>query len=414
MVKSFFVKTCFVTVMVLAALSLTTCQTLSSIFQEPLLSLQSVEIAKITFTGTELLCKVRVQNPNPITIPFPEVGWELFVNANSFIQGVVKNDRSIGARGSTIIDVPLSLNYLDVFNTFRSLKGGRQADYRVALAVKFSLPLLGDKVFNFEHSGTFPVLQMPKLSMPTLKFDKMDFTKAELLFTVNVENPNDFDLPSPKMAYDYLVNNNSFIRSSIDSTAPLAAAAVTAVPIRLTVNYADLFRTFQALRNLNEVPGRFSLSSDFSIPAFAGDSFLTEMAASLPLLKVPTISFKGITVRNLSLTKIDFGITWEVENNNNFAMSVKDFSYNLTVNNSQWAGGRVPGSPQIPAGRKTEIPLTITIDSLSMVRSLTEIITNGTNVSYACGGNINLGAALPGLDDFGTPFNFTGSTRLRN
>jgi LEA14-like dessication related protein len=398
---------------VLAALSLTTCQSMGSVIREPRLSLQSVDIAKISFTGTELLCKVRVQNPNPVTIPFPEVGWELFVNTNSFVKGVVKNNRSIGARRATIIDVPVSLNYLEVFNTFKSLKGSRQADYKVALAAKFAIPVLGDKVFNFSHSGTFPVLQMPKLSMPTLRFDKMDFTKAELLFTVNVENPNNFPLPSPKLAYDYFVNNNSFIKSSM-SAAPLAAATVTAVPIRLTVNYADLYRNFQALRNSNETPSRFSMKSDFSVPAFAGDSFMTELAASLPLLKVPIISFKGINVKNLSASKIDFGVTWEVENNNNFAMSVKDLSYNLTVNNSRWAGGSVPGAPQIAAGRKTEIPLTISINSLSMVRSLTEIITNGTNVSYLCGGNLKLGAALPGLDDFGTPFNFSGTTRLRN
>jgi LEA14-like dessication related protein len=421
MVRLFLVKTGLVTMMVLAVLSLTTCETLK-IFREPLLSLHSVDISKISFTGTDLLCKVRVQNPNPITIPFPEVGWELFVNTNSFINGVVKNNRNIGARGSTIIDVPVSLNYLDVFNTFRSLKGTRQADFRVALAAKFAIPVLGDKVFRFAHTGTFPVLQMPKLSMPTLRFDKMDFTKAELLFTVNVENPNSFPLPSPNLAYDYLVNNNSFVRSSM-SAAPLAAGAVTAIPIKVTVNYADLYRSFQALRNSNETPSKFSLRSDFAIPAFAGDNFMTELAANLPLLKVPTISFKGITVKSpnfsnpanlVNLSKIDFGVIWEVENNNNFAMSVKNLTYNLSVNNSRWAGGNVTGSPQIAAGRKTEIPLTVSVSTLSMVRDLTEIIKNGTNVSYLCGGNINLGAALPGLDDFGTPFNFSGNTRLRN
>jgi LEA14-like dessication related protein len=179
------------------------------------------------------------------------------------------------------------------------------------------------------------------------------------------------------------------------------------------VNYADLYQRFQTLRNLGEAPSLISLKSDFSIPAFANESFLGEAAGSLPLIKVPSISFKGISVKNLSASKIDFGITWEVENNNSFALSIKDLSYNIAVNNTQWAGGRASGTPQIAANRKTEIPLTISINSLSLVRDLTDIITRGTDVAYVCGGNINLGAALSGLDDFGTPFNFTGTTKLR-
>jgi LEA14-like dessication related protein len=411
--KKLFVKAGLVMV-VFASFFLTTCQSLSSIFKEPLLSLQSVEIAKITFTGAELLCKVKVENPNPIDIPFPEIGWEFFINSNSFVSGMLKSNQSLKSRKSTIVDVLVGVQYLEVFNTFKSLKGTKQADYRVTLAAKIPLPIMGDKVFNFEHSGTFPVLQMPKLSMPAMKFDKLDFTKAELLFEVNIENPNSFDIPSPKMAYEYLVNKNSFIHSSIDSAAPLAAAAITAVPIRITVNYAELFQKFAALRSLGEAPSLLSLKTDFSIPAFADESSVSsETGGSLPLLKVPSISFKGVSVKNMSLTNIDIGITWEIENTNNFAMSVKDLSYNFAVNNTQWSAGKVAGSPQIPAGRKTEIPLTITINSLTMVKEVTEIITKGTDISYICGGNLNLGMALPALNDFGTPFNFSGTTKLR-
>jgi LEA14-like dessication related protein len=227
-----------------------------------------------------------------------------------------------------------------------------------------------------------------------------------------VENPNSFNLPSPKLAYDYLVNKNSFIKSSIASTTPLAAGAVTAIPIKISVNYMELFQKFASLRSLGEAPSLLSLKSDFSIPAFAGESFQTETGGSLPILKVPSIGFKGISVKNVSLSKIDFDIGWEVENNNSFAMNVKDLSYNLAVNKSQWASGKA-GTPQLPAGRKTDIPLTFSISSLSMVKDITEIIAKGTDVSYVCGGNINLGAALPALNDFGQTFDFKGTTKLR-
>jgi len=275
-----------------AMLGLTTCETLRAAFKEPSVSFNSAQLVKITFTGTELLCKVQVKNPNAFNIPFPEIGWEFFIDNNSFVKGVVKNDQQrINARSTTLVDVPVSVKYLDVFNTFKSLIDSDQANYKIALALKFPIPVIRERVWNFEHKGVFPIL------------------------------------------------------------------------------------------------------------------------------KPPTISFKGITAKNLSLSRIDFDVIWEVENPNIFNMNVKDLSFSLAVNGSSWANGRVPNAPQLTAKRKTEIPLSFSINSLSMITSITSIITGGTNVSYVCGGNLSLGMVLQGynvpeIPDLNLPVNFSGTTKV--
>ena len=271
---------------IIAIFSLSTCKSLPSVLQEPRVSLNSTEIRNLTFTGAQLLCKVKVDNPNAIEIPFPETGWQLFINSNSFINGVVRNNQRIGARKSTIVDVPVTLNYRDIFNTFSSLSGSQKADYRIALALKFAIPILGDKVFNLERSGEFPVLHLP------------------------------------------------------------------------------------------------------------------------------IIRFVNLRVKNMSLTNLDVEVNWEVENTNSFAMTVKELGYNLAVNNANWSSARVSNAPQIAANRRTTVPVTFSTNNLSIVRSITEIVTRGTNVNYALNGNFNLGPALQGLADINMPFDFSGSTRL--
>jgi len=281
----FYKKIMIIASALITALLLSTCQTLNMVLQEPLVSFHSAEITKIDFTGAEFLCKIQVDNPNPITIPFPEVGWELFLNANSFISGVFKNNQSIRARETTIVNVPVRLNYADVFNTFRSLIGSRQTAYKIALDTKFYLPFIGAKVWHFEYGGELPMLQLPKLSMPSMKIDSMDLTKAEILVTVNVENPNVFQLPPPKIAYEYMVNRSSFIKSSVETARPLAASSVTPVSIRFSVNYADLYRSIQSLPNLSEVPSLLQLITDFGVPALNSETFRLEIPGSLPLLR---------------------------------------------------------------------------------------------------------------------------------
>ncbi|MDR2543772.1 MAG: LEA type 2 family protein [Treponema sp.] len=399
-------------VIALIILTLTTCQHLQSVIQEPVVTLNSVELVNISFTGVEFLCKVNVENRSNITIPFPDIDWELFINDNSFIKGSNKFGGSIRSRRTNIVEVPISLGYVEFFNAFQSMRGNKSADYKIALGANLDIPVIGEKTWNFQHVGEFPLLQVPKITMPSMKIDGIDFSKIQLLFSVDIENPNVFQLPSPQIAYDFLINRNSFLSGVQISSAPLAAAAATPLVIALTLEYADLFRLFQNLINLNEVPGLLSLSGDFGVPALASEKLFQEITGSLPILKMPSISFRGISLKNLSLTRADFELSWEIENNNSFAMNIKDLSYNLIVNNSQWSSGNVTNAPQISANRRTIVPLEFSINSLSVVGEIANMVTRGTNINYACNGNMNLGAALPGLADFQTPFNFSGTTRL--
>jgi LEA14-like dessication related protein len=276
-----------------AVLVLSGCALLGSMAQEstrePALSIDSVEITGINFTGLDLLCRVKVENPNGFDIPFPEVGWEFFVNANSFVKGIIENGEPIKSRGSTIVNVPVTVTYAGLYETFQTLKNSDDADYRIAAGLKFQLPVLGERVLHLEHSG------------------------------------------------------------------------------------------------------------------------------KLPMLKTPSLAFKGISIKGISLTKIDFQLDWEVENNNNFAMTLKDLSYNFKVNNAEWTVGRVPNAPVLPPKAKTLVPVVISLNGGSVATTILGIITRGSDVTYDCGGNISISGDLPGLPlpDFNLPFNYSGTTRLK-
>jgi len=293
-----------------------------------------------------------------------------------------------------------------------SLKGSQSASYGIAIDVKLELPGIGQMVRNFSHEGTLPMLQLPKISMPKMNIDTIDFTKIQLSFSVDVENNNPFDLPSPQIAYDFLVNNNNYLKGISMSQAPLIAGAVTAVVIGLSVDYADLFRMFANLSTAGEAPGLFKMDGDFGLPGFEGEGFNTDIIGSIPLLRAPVISFRGISLRNLGITNVEFELSWEIENNNSFALNINELSYDFTLNNSRLSSGRVTNAPVIRANSKTVVPFVFSISALSMVREIADIVTRGSNVNYVCGGNINFGIALQGVPPIQVPFNFNGSTRL--
>jgi LEA14-like dessication related protein len=266
-------------------LSLTTCQTMMQMFQEPVISLYSVELANVNINSVQLLCKIQVENRNSFDIPFPETDWELFINANSFVSGTVKNNQRIRANNTTIVEVPVNFSYIELFNTFRSLKGSRQAEYKVKLGVKIPLPILRDKVWQFEREGSVPMLQLPQIRTPVMRMENANITRAIINVTVNVVNPNPFEIPVPRITYDYLLNRSSFIKGNIESQTPLAPLSTTPVVFQLIVTYSDLFRSFSAMRNLFEVPALLIVTCDFGIPAFSGEAMRFEVAGTLPILR---------------------------------------------------------------------------------------------------------------------------------
>jgi LEA14-like dessication related protein len=276
-------KNILIAVILCSILVFTTCSTLRAAFKEPVISLHSADMTNININNAQILCKIQVKNTNSFEIPLPKINWEIFLNNNSFVSGVINNNQKIKSRKTVFIDVPVKLEYLNVFRTFLSLKGSKQATYKIAMAVKFSFPVIGEKVWNLNTQGELPLPQLPRLSTPTLVVDNINSAKAEILVTVNVENPNPFQIPTPIFSYDYQLNKNSFIKGKIENEESLSPSSVTPVKFRMVVNYADLFRSLPSLVSAREVASLFVMTCDFGIPAFSGESKRFEVPGVLPI-----------------------------------------------------------------------------------------------------------------------------------
>jgi LEA14-like dessication related protein len=381
-------------------------------FRPPAVSLHSVDITGINPRGVDLLCKLNIENPNAADLPFPEIGWELFINASAFLSGTVENRESIAARALTVVDIPVSLSYEGILDAFKSFKGGQDVDYAIALETRFVLPVLGEAVWNFEHEGRIPLVRMIAFRNPVFRIENLDFNGADIVCSVDIENPNPFPLPFPAINYNYAVRNNDFITGTAEFPGPLAAGGLSPAEIRLPVAFSDLYRNVPSLRTVGEAADLFSLSATVSLPGFEGEKISLELPGSLPLLKVPVLGFRGISVKNISLSKIDFEFGWDLENPNGFAIDVDNLEYSLLVNNNTWARGTLAAKTGVAAGKKVSIPAAFSIDAPAQVKDLTDIVIRGTDVNYELTGTVAYDTALRSFSASPLPFNLSGRTKL--
>jgi len=271
-----------ITIMVAVFACKTAETAVKTVFQEPVVSFHSVSTSDSNVVNAQILCKIEIKNPNSFEIPFPQADWELFIRDTSYKTGIINTDGKIKARSTVLMDVPIKIDYVEFFKTYRTLIGSKQAGYKTALSVKYSIPELGEKTWSFDKVGEFPLPLLPTISAPFMSIESSDSSKVVILVAINVENPNVFAIPSPKFNYDYQLTRKSFIRGVIQDETPLPHSAVTTVKFRLIVNYADLFRSLPNIPLSRETPSMLYVNCDFGIPIFSGEYVNLQIPGTFP------------------------------------------------------------------------------------------------------------------------------------
>ena len=395
-----------------AIFGISSCQTISSIVQEPKVSVKTVDLEHISINGIDMICRLNVENPNGFDIPFPEINWQLFINTNSFINGTIKNDTRLARNNTVTVDVPFSVTYSGLFNTFTSLYENMEAAYQIALGIRFPLPLLSDKTYNLDFSGNIPLLQVPKIQSASYNTGRISLTGIEQDWTFVIDNPNVFPIPFPLMNWEYSVNDVPVVKSSLNANGQIAALSQVPVTISAGMDYADLIAVLGSLGSSSQLQSMMNMNTSLPVPSlenlFSGDF---RMPAIIPVFQKPELKFRGISIKNLGLQRLEFQAAWEIENKNDFPLNIGDFNYDLSVNNSSWAQGTF-APQQIRANAVTIIPLDIAISSISLITQIVDIINRGSAVNFTSKGSFNLSGDLPGLDRIDLPFDLSGITQL--
>jgi LEA14-like dessication related protein len=414
MKKSVLLRFVMVPVFFLLCLNFFSCRSFRAAFRQPVVSLRSVDMSSISLGGIQLLCTLEVENPNLFNLPFPEIDWTLFINGNAFLSGMLAEGDAIRPGSVRILNIPLSLAYTTLADAAGSgaFRGARELDYQMVVEARFLLPVQGEWIRHFEHQGKLPLVQMVALRNPAFEITALDFEGMDILCSLSVDNPNPFSIPFPRIDYDFDVRNNNFISGTVEHPDTLAAGGPTAVDIRLRVVYSELYRSFSALKNLGEAACLLSVDSSVSLPGFGEERLLMEIPGIVPLLKEPALSFRGINVKKISLSNLDLEFGWDVDNPNIFSFDIGDIEYDFLVNNDAWARGRIEKWTRIVPGRKTFIPVTLSIESSAQVKDLTGIITRGMDVVYDLKGDAIFSAGPEGFSDSRISFDLNGRTRL--
>lgn len=257
--------------MLLYLLSCSTFRKLAKV-QKPKVSVDNVRFTGISFDDIGLAFDVKIDNPNQLSAKLAGFDYDLHINDASFLKGQQDSELNIEAMGQSTLEVPLTLNFKDLYKTYRSLQNQDSSEYKIDLGLDFDLPVLGKTRIPVSKKGFVPLIKLPTVKVASLKVQKMGLSGADLDLKLQIDNPNAFNLLASNLNYNFSVNGQSWVKGTSPENIRVDEKGESIMSIPISLDFFSLGQTALQL-----------LSGDQSINySFQGN---VDLNTSMPMLK---------------------------------------------------------------------------------------------------------------------------------
>lgn len=256
--------------------------------QKPKLSVVDFKLTDISLQDVELTFDVEIDNPNPFSVNLASYDYDLKFNALSFVKGDQPNNTSVNANSKSIIHIPISFNYTDLFGLISGLKDKDETDFSFEATAGIEAPLLGLVKIPFSKQGTLPVVKAPKINIGSLKLANLSLTKADFEVELGIQNPNKFGLNLNDINYELAFNGLPAISGKTSERIDINDKSSSNLVLPFSVNLLQL-GTAAKKAIVDGESFEYSLNGNAkvgsSLPFFKPSNFSFDRDGSISILK---------------------------------------------------------------------------------------------------------------------------------
>jgi LEA14-like dessication related protein len=228
----------FVTMVVIAAISLSSCASLDQLIQKPTIAFNGLEMTNASLLDGTFNFHFIITNPNPINIHAGRILYDLKFNGTNFVKGRLENGITLPGRSAATLTVPVNVHYLDVFDSMMEMMRRKTAAYDLSGSFK-----VGPMTIPFQTRGTFDLPQMPKIYMESIRIGNLSFLGARLNCRLGIENPNAFGMLIRHMDYDLKLDGIPFAKATAQPQEAIPGKGKSILDVAFDVSFAQLGQT---------------------------------------------------------------------------------------------------------------------------------------------------------------------------
>ncbi|MGH1365688.1 MAG: LEA type 2 family protein [Calditrichia bacterium] len=255
--------------------------------------------------------------------------------------------------------------------------------------------------------------QAPQASVSNVSISGLSFDAANLLFDINVNNPNSVGIKLSGFDYDLAINGNGFLNGINSDGLEIAAGAAKNVQIPLSISFADLYRTFQSVQTQDSSEFALKAGLSFNVPILGDVRVPVSKSGFLPNVKLPKISVGALKVSSMNLTGADLELTVNMENPNAFGLNMDKMQYLFQVNGKKWGAGETLKNVVVGKNGSGSMTIPLKLNFLEMGTTVYQLLRSNGAVNYQLSGNMDLGSTLKLLPKKSINFDKSGDVNIQ-
>lgn len=243
----------------------------------------STSIDGLDLNGLNLNFGVEIQNPYSTNIPLTQLSYALATEGTPFLSGqLADKPESIAAMGSTVVQVPVRINFQKAMQMVSSIQPGKSVPYQADLTISVDALGLGNVDIPLRQHGQIPIPDLPKIEVSDVAWQEISMSKARAEVKLKMTNPNDFALALQQMNYRFSLGGNEIANSQLQVVQSLASNEASEVTIPL--EFAPMSLGMGVLNLIKGSGASYELNGDLKVGTDFGPM-------EFPLAKTGEVNF---------------------------------------------------------------------------------------------------------------------------
>ena len=277
---------------------------------------------------------------------------------------------------------------------------------------QIAITILSVILFQCAALQEFANIQKPKVTVSDVRLTGLNLQKLDLVFDVNIQNPNALSATLAGFDYDFQLGGSSFLTGNQDKQLTIESMGQSKVEIPVSLTFKEIYQTYQSLKNQDSTKYKLACGLMFDLPVLGKTRIPVSKSGDVPLLKIPKVNIGSLKMKKLSFTGADLLLNLELDNPNNFSFAMDKLNYDFKINNKTWAKGLTQEKLTINKKGKSTVSIPISLNFMQMGRTIYNIITSNQALNYNLIGDVNLNTSVPFLKNVNLPINNSGQINI--
>jgi len=178
--------------------------------------------------------KFRISNTNPMGLSIINITYNLKMNNDKFIKGMLDRNISLKAIGENNVELPITFSYLDAFGHSSEFIASDNIMYDLSGTVgagPFAVP--------YHLKGIFDVPKFPEISLEYIEVSDFNFTNTSVTFVLGIKNANPFEVALSALNYRIKLVGTEFTAGVIRSFSLIDQNGISTIKIPVKINFSE-------------------------------------------------------------------------------------------------------------------------------------------------------------------------------